>query len=172
MGKLISKLTVMSLLVGVSLSGSDMLKASFADTDSWDGKIVPTDNVCSDFNMEAGSSPEIVLNNIPKNTTKIILSFSDETFAGMRDGGHGVVSYKINSGLKELTIPSFEGETFDLPENFKSVIAHRAAKYGKIEGAYLAPCSGGKGNTYSVLIEAVNDNSSKLASTTLTLGKY
>ncbi|MDB2405560.1 hypothetical protein N9W00_01355 [Arcobacteraceae bacterium] len=161
----------LSMIVAINLNAEN-LSATFADADTWDGKSVPTDAVCSDYNMEAGSSPEIVLDNVPQGTTKLILSFSDETFSGMRDGGHGVVSYIPPVYSKKLTIPSFEGETFDLPENFNSVIAHRAAKYGKPEGAYLAPCSGGKGNTYSVIIEAKNADDKQLSSTQLTLGKY
>jgi len=161
----------LSMIAAINLS-ADNLGATFADTETWDGKTVPSDAVCSDYNMEAGSSPEIVLNNIPKGTTKVILSFSDETFAGMRDGGHGIVSYTLPQYSNKITIPAFEGETFDLPENFKSVTAHRAAKYGKPEGAYLAPCSGGKGNTYSVIIEAQDAHDKQLSATKLTLGKY
>lgn len=171
MKKLLLTFISVTTLAIVSLNGAN-LSVNFADKETWDGITVPEDAVCSDYNMEAGSSPEIIVSNIPAGTTKLILSFSDETFKGMRDGGHGVVSYSITKGSKNVTIPSFEGETFDLPDNFKSVIAHRAAKYGKPEGAYLAPCSGGKGNTYSVLIEAVDNNSKQLDKKTLTLGKY
>ena len=148
------------------------LKAKFADTDLWNGKIVPEEMVCSDYNFEAGSTPEITLQNIPKNTNKIILVFSDETFKGMSDGGHGVISYHLDSGLKEVTIPSIQGETFDLPDEFTSLVAHRGVNFGKEEGAYLAPCSGGKGNTYSVIIQAVDKDNKVLDSTSLTLGKF
>lgn len=153
----------------ISLSANS-LTASFADS-QWDGKIVPEDMVCSDYNMEAGSTPELIISNIPKSSDKIVLAFSDETFKGMRNGGHGIISYSFKKGLKEITIPAMEGETFDLPNSFKSITPHKAVKYGKPEGAYLAPCSGGKGNTYSVKIEALSGDKI-LATTNLTLGKY
>lgn len=148
------------------------LKASFTDKELWNGKTIPEEMVCSDYNFDAGSTPEITLQNIPKYTKKIILAFSDETFKGMRDGGHGVIAYKLGVGVTETTIPSIQGETFDLPEEFISMIAHRGVNFGKEEGAYLAPCSGGKGNTYSVIIQAVDEDNKVLGTTSLTLGKY
>jgi hypothetical protein len=166
-------LTIVSVLA-ITFSGLNAanLKASFTDNELWNGKIVPEEMVCSDYNFEAGSTPEITLKNIPKNTKKIILAFSDETFKGMRDGGHGVIGYKLDTGLTDTTIPSIQGETFDLPDEFTSIIAHRGVNFGKEEGAYLAPCSGGKGNIYSVIIQAVDDDNKVLDTTSLTLGKY
>ena len=171
MTKLLLSLATVSTVTIINLSASG-LSASFTDTKMWDGKTVPKEEVCSNYNMEAGSTPEIMLKNIPTNSQKVILTFTDETFKGMNNGGHGVVSYTLTANTNTTTIPSFQGETFDLPENFTSVIAHRGTKYKKTPGAYLAPCSGGKGNTYSVLIQAVNKDSKVLDKTTLTLGKY
>ena len=153
----------------LNLSASSF-SASFVDS-LWNGKTVSEEMVCSDYNMDSGSTPEILLENISKNSNKVILEFSDETFKGMRNGGHGVISYNFKSGLEKIVIPSVEGETFDLPDGFKSIKEHRAGKYGKERGAYLAPCSGGKGNTYSVLIKVMNDNKI-LDITKLTLGIY
>ena len=90
----------------------------------------------------------------------------------MADGGHGVISYKLEKDTKSVIVPAVRGETFNLPTNFKSVIAHRGTKYGKTPGAYLAPCSGGKSHTYTVLIQAVDKNSLELDTAKLTLGKY
>jgi hypothetical protein len=133
---------------------------------------VPKSEVCSNFNTRAGMTPAIALTNIPVGTNQVVLAFSDETFAGMRDGGHGIIAYKIPAMTSSVTIESIEGETFDLPENFSIVTKHRGGKYGKKEGAYLAPCSGGKGNTYSVLIKAMSEDGKTLGTTTLTLGKF
>lgn len=152
-----------------NLSAAD-LSATFVD-DIWKKSAVPKTEVCSNFNTKPGATPSIALENIPDNATKIVLKFSDETFKGMRDGGHGVISYTIAKNSKALTIPSIKGETFDLPKGFSSEIAHRAEKYGKTPGAYLAPCSGGKGNTYSVLIKAM-DGDKILDATSLTLGTF
>lgn len=158
------------LLSSLSLSASE-LSAKFVDS-IWNTKEVPKSEVCSNFNDKAGSTPSIALSNIPVKATKIVLAFSDETFQGMRDGGHGVLAYKIAKNTSSVTIPSVKGETFDLPANFTSEIKHRGEKFGKKEGAYLAPCSGGKGNTYSVLIKAVGENDEILGQTSLTLGTF
>jgi len=162
---------IITFLTTITLNAKDM-KAIFSDPQTWNGKIIPSEEVCSDFNIEAGHSPEIIVQNVPKYTRVIVLSFSDETFPGMRNGGHGVVSYSIDIGEEKVTIPSFQGETFDLPEQFTSISEHKGAKYGKEEGAYLAPCSGGKGNTYSVKIQAIDVEDKVLNTTTLILGKY
>jgi len=147
-------------------------QALFTDANLWNGKIVPEEEICSDYNFEAGHTPEISLQNIPRYTRKIILSFSDETFQGMKDGGHGIISYTLDIGTQTIIIPSIAGETFDLPDEFTSIIAHKGVNFGKEEGAYLAPCSGGKGNTYSMLIQAVDENNKVLDSVSLTLGRY
>lgn len=146
--------------------------ASFTDKNLWNGKKVPEEMVCSDYNFEAGSTPEISLTNVPKYTRKIILSFNDKTFTKMDNGGHGVLAYKIDVGATKVDIPSIKGETYDLPDEFESIQEHTGTRFGKEEGAYLAPCSGGKGNTYTVLIQAVDRKDNVLASTTLVLGKY
>ena len=159
-------LTTFSLM---SLSAAN-LSATFAD-DIWKKSAVPKTEVCSNFNTKAGSTPSIILKNIPATTDKIMLTFSDETFKGMRDGGHGVISYAVPANSTSLTIPSVQGETFTLPKGFESVVKHRAEKYKKTPGAYLAPCSGGKGNTYSVVIKAMHKNQI-LDATSLTLGQF
>lgn len=165
LGMIISVLSFAAL--NLSAAG---LSATFVD-DMWKKSAVPKSEVCSKFNTKAGSTPAITLENIPVNTTKIVLAFSDETFKGMRDGGHGVIAYKVPKNSSTVTIPSIKGETFDLAKKFSSVIKHRAEKYGKTPGAYLAPCSGGKGNIYSVSIKAMNEEQ-VLDSTNLTLGTY
>ena len=155
-------------VVGLSAAG---LSAKFTDN-IWNQKEVPKSEVCSNYNTKPGSTPSITLDNIPANATAIVLAFSDETFKGMSDGGHGIISYKLDKNTAHVVIPSIQGETFDLPARFSIVTKHRGGKYGKTEGAYLAPCSGGKGNTYSVLIKAVDHEGKTLSSTTLKLGIF
>ena len=153
------------------------LKAGFADT-KWDGKRVPKDEVCSDFNKKGGVSPQLKITNLPKGTTKVVMSYNDETVQKMNNGGHGIVSYKVNGSDSSIVIPSIKGETFTLPSNFKSKKAHAGTQFGKTPGAYLPPCSGGRGNTYSVLIEAIHEYSEAdkkpmlLGDTKLRLGTY
>lgn len=152
------------------------LKAGFVDS-KWNGNKVPSDEVCGNYNKRAGNTPAIKISNLPKNTNKIVLSFSDLTFQAMNNGGHGVISYKVKNENSTIVIPSIKGETFELPENFTSISSHKATKYGKTPGAYLAPCSGGKGNTYMVLIEAIHEYEGDrkpmlLGETTLRLGRF
>lgn len=171
MKNLLFSVATFATLAAVSLSAANMT-ANFADPQTWDGEMVPKEAVCSNYNTEAGSTPEIVLRYIPTGTQDIILTFTDETFKGMSDGGHGILQYTLEEDTYKVIIPTVQGETFDLPEDFTSIIQHRGTKYGKTQGAYLAPCSGGKGNTYSVLIQAVDKKSTELDRVTLTLGKY
>ena len=125
------KVGIILTLTAFSLVGlnAQNLSATFAD-DEWKKAPVPKDHVCSNYNVEAGSTPSINLENIPENTDKIMLTFSDETFKGMRDGGHGVISYKVPDNSTSLNIPALQGETFDLPIGFKSVVKHRGEKFG------------------------------------------
>lgn len=133
----------------------DGMQISFAD-EKWDGEKIPKDEVCSNYNEKAGATPKIEITNLPKGTNLLVFTYSDDTFKYMSMGGHGIISYKVKEGEKTVVVPSFKGETFDLPKGFKSEIAHRGVNRGKKAGAYLAPCSGGKGNIYSVRIEAIH----------------
>lgn len=177
-----SILAVFAVFIGLVFSGCSKyevspnkvnLNASFVDN-KWDGTKVPSDEVCSNFNKKVGSTPAIKITNIPAGTTKIILSFNDLTYTKMAGGGHGVISYDVSNQGPSIVIPSMLGETFNLPKNFKSEKAHRGNRGDK--GAYLAPCSGGKGNTYTVDIEAINDTNKEkpilMGETNLRLGKF
>jgi hypothetical protein len=159
-----------SLLVVSSLFAGD-LKVEFIDS-KWDGITVPKDEVCSNYNIEAGSTPPLKISNIPSGTVKIVFTYSDKTFTKMDNGGHGIIAYKVALDAKEISVPALQGETFELVNGFEVVTAHTGTRFNKIAGAYLAPCSGGKGNTYKVGIEAVDVANKPLASMELVLGKY
>ena len=88
----------------------------------------------------------------------------------MDNGGHGILSYKVDAN--EVEVPALMGETFELADGFEVVTAHTGTRFKKTPGAYLAPCSGGKGNTYKVEINAVDSANNSLATTELVLGKY
>lgn len=153
------------------------LNAKFANS-NWDGKKVPKEGVCIYHEKSAGNSPAITISNLPLSTNKIVLSFSDKSNMTMDNGGHGVVSYKVTKSSKNITIPSFKSETYNLPVGFESIRGHNAVQYNRDPGAYLGPCSGGKGNSYSVLIEAIQEfkddkkKSLLLGKTNLSLGRY
>lgn len=163
-------LILSTLLLSSSLFAAE-LKVQFTDA-KWDGITVPKDEVCSDYNIKAGSTPALKISNIPTKTAKIVFIYNDKSFTKMDDGGHGVLSYKIKKDLKEVEIPALKGETFELENGFESITAHTGTRFNKVPGAYLAPCSGGKGNTYTVNINAVDAENKTLASSELILGKY
>jgi len=154
------------------------LKAEFVKS-KWNGNRVPKDEVCSNYNKKAGSTPAIKITNLPKGSTKVILTFNDLSVPKMASGGHGVLSYDVSNSDSTVIIPSMMGETFDLPNGFSSIQAHKAALYfGKTPGAYIAPCSGGRGNIYDVKIEAIHEYTDAdkkpilLGDTKLRLGTY
>lgn len=157
-----------TLVVSGSLFASD-LSVQFSDS-KWDGITVPKDEVCSNYNTKAGSTPPLKISNIPSNTAKIVFIYSDKTFTKMDNGGHGILSYKIDAN--EVEVPALMGETFELADGFEVVTAHTGTRFKKTPGAYLAPCSGGKGNIYKVEINAVDSANNSLATTELVLGKY
>ena len=168
---MLKSIILSTLLVTGSLFASD-LKAEFTDA-KWDGMTVPKDEVCSNFNeSKIGSTPPLKVSNIPSGTAKLVFTYSDKTFTKMDNGGHGIVSYKVASDAKEISVPAQGGETFELVDGFEVVTAHTGTRFKKTPGAYLAPCSGGKGNTYKVGIEAVDAANKSLAATELVLGKF
>ena len=153
------------------------LNVKFLDK-KWDGITVPKDEVCSDHNPKGGESPALVIDNLPTQTNYILLSFSDETFKGMRNGGHGILGYEVTAGTSKLTIPSVKGETFTLPDKFKMVREHQGTQFGKKEGAYLPPCSGGSNNLYTLEIKAIQKPTDPkgayivLGDANISLGRY
>jgi hypothetical protein len=161
---------ISSFLFSTSLFASD-IDVSFVD-EKWNGKVIPLDEVCSNYNIEAGSTPGLFIDNLPDGAKKVIMKFNDKTFTKMDNGGHGILSYEIEEGSTNVEIPPQIGETFDLDEGFKVVEAHTGTRFKKKAGAYLAPCSGGKGNTYTVDISIVDSENNVLATKELVLGKY
>ena len=121
-------------------------------------------------------TPRITINNIPPNTSVIIMEYSDSSYSPMDNGGHGIIGYKIKPGTNSIIIPSVPGHSFDLPDGFTVIPAHKGL-WCKA-GAYQPPCSGGLNNSYYVTIKAVtklSDNTSEfeiLAKALLDLGIY
>ncbi len=144
------------------------------DSSGWDGKKVPVGQQCARFGGK-GSTPVLQLSQVPAGTNAIIMEYSDRSYQPMDDGGHGKVGYRIEPNQLSVTIPSIAGHTFDLPEKFFLFEAHRSPGWAK-EGAYLPPCSGGKGNKYYVTIKAVKevngDIHEVLGVVKVQLGKY
>ena len=130
------------------------LDISFADP-IWGGKKVPKGQQCNRFGGK-GSTPRLIVKNIPSGTNSIIMEYSDRSYDMMDNGGHGKIGYRIPKGATEITVPSVPGHSFDLPEGFFLVAAQRNPQWDR-GGAYLPPCSGGMGNYYYVTVKAVYD---------------
>lgn len=136
------------------------LEVRFAD-DAWDGRTVPDGHQCGKFGGSAGS-PALRVSGIPAAANALVLEFSDRSYAPMDDGGHGKLGFEIAPGTDAVTVPSAPPHTTDLPPGFWTVAEHGAPGWDTA-GAYLPPCSGGKGNAYYVTVKAVERDGSALA---------
>jgi hypothetical protein len=133
------------------------LGVSFTDL-MWDGKTVPKGKQCQRFGGRKPSTPPLTIKGLPPGTNAIIMEYSDRSYPPMDNGGHGQIGYEIPEGMKEVIIPSVRGHSFDLPEGFFTVAPHQAPGWDKA-GAYLPPCSGGRGNSYYVTVKAAHRSS-------------
>lgn len=147
------------------------LTATFADPATWNGKTVPASQVCQKF-KGSGATPALNLTNVPAATTAVVLAFNDETYQAMNNGGHGAVRFAVTPANGAVTLPSAPGETDALPAGVTTEKAHLASDYSGTGGAYLPPCSGGKGNTYTATVTALDAAGAKLGETRIVLGTY
>jgi hypothetical protein len=115
--------------------------------------------------------------NIPSDANAIIMEYSDRDWPPMDNGGHGKIGYRILPGVRRITIPPIPGHTFELPVGFFLVKEHQGASWDRA-GAYMPPCSGGRGNAYYVTVKAVVGNPAQekdfrlLGKGALELGRY
>jgi len=128
------------------------LNITFVDA-AWDGRTIPPGQQCRRDGGN-GSTPAIRVANIPPDASQLLIEFSDKSFMPMDKGGHGIIGFHLQPGTSEVTLPSLPGHTFDLPEPYFVVSAHRRASWDA-PGAYLPPCSGGSGNYYYITIKAL-----------------
>ena len=163
------KLFITLLVTSIVSANAFALDAKFSDA-VWNGIKIPAGQQCLRFGGKNPSTPKLKVSGIPEGTTAIVLEFSDRDYKNMDKGGHGKIKFMLNSPVNEVTIPSVPGHTFDLPAGFKMIEAHRSPGWDKA-GAYMPPCSGGKGHAYYVTIKAIKDNK-VTATTILEMGKY
>lgn len=128
------------------------LEVAFVDS-YWDGKTVPFRMNCQKYGGLA-QSPGLMITGIPEDADAIIMEYSDLTNQSMDRGGHGVIGVHLKPGSRGVMVPSIKGHTFELPEGFFIVKPHRKPELDKA-GAYLPPCSGGKGDFYYLTVKAV-----------------
>ena len=168
---------LLALALGVVpavVADGETLTAAFTDP-RWDGITVPDGAQCQKFGGSEGS-PALRVSAIPAAATALVIEYSDRSYGPMDKGGHGKLGYVIAPGTGETLVPSAPPHTMALPDGFWTVAEHGAPGWDKA-GAYLPPCSGGKGNAYYLTVRAVvrNDDGSpgeELASTMLEMGRY
>ena len=150
------------------------LDISFTDP-AWDWKKVPEWQQCKMYEWN-GSSPELIIKNIPEWTKSIRISYNDRTYQANDNGGHGIVGILVDTNNDSIVVPSFEGESFELPENMFVIEKFRSNRWK--DGAYLPPCSGWIGNEYYISFQALDnelvdsDSSTVLAKGEIEMWKY
>lgn len=167
------KTTLLGLLISNSCIAGNSFQVSLADT-TWDGKTVPENQQCKRFGGH-GKTPALLVEHIPTNSNAIVMEYSDKSYQAMDNGGHGKLGFHLSADTRTVNIPAVAGHTFELPENFYLMQAQQAPDWDQA-GAYLPPCSGGKGNAYYVTVKAVRLDNGKiqklLAETEIPLGLY
>ncbi len=137
----------------------------------WNGTTIPAGQQCKQFGGN-GSTPRIAVSNYHAGAQAILLAFNDETYAPMNNGGHGIVGFRING--RYASTGAVAGET-DLKTQGNFIVADNRG--GQTPG-YLPPCSGGRGNLYSVTVMAVTwadtnpPSYTVLNQTKIELGRY
>ncbi len=147
------------------------LKISLGD--GWDGETVPADQVCQRFSGN-GSTPPIVIANLPAGANSVKVAFNDESYSDMDYGGHGVIAFTVDGAGGAVTLPPVPGETETLPAGVKEVYRHQGEGWSGTGGSYLPPCSGGQGNTYTATVKAMGgaDGDTVLGQGKVKLGVY
>ena len=160
----------MTVIIVLMFSANALaLDIQFADN-SWDGVTIPEGQQCQKFGGVNPSTPKWIVSDIPAGSDTIILEYSDRESERMNNGGHGKMSFAINSSAEKVEIPSVPGHTFEIPAGFTMIEAHRGPGWDR-EGAYMPPCSGGKGHAYYVTIKTLKGDQ-VTAETIVEMGKY
>jgi hypothetical protein len=156
----------------VAAQAAAELSASFTDP-AWNGEQVPEGEQCQRFGG-SGQTPELTVTGIPAGADALVLEFSDASYAPMDDGGHGKVGFELAPGTTEVTVPRAPGHQRELEAPFFVVMEHKAPGWDQA-GAYLPPCSGGRGNRYYLTVKAVkraDEEIEELGSVVLEMGTY
>ncbi|MGH1577433.1 hypothetical protein [Planktotalea sp.] len=136
----------------------------------WDGKSVPKGQQCTLFGGK-GSTPPMQVSGVPAGAAWIIAEFNDKSYQPLsRNGGHGIIAWPAKAGT--TTLKSVPGLSAKLPHGAQVMKAARGTGRYKSAG-YLPPCSGGRGNTYSVDIKVVNSAGKVIATEkNIKIGRY
>ena len=163
------KLLAATIIAGTFSSYASAIEVELTEAD-WDGVTVPDGQQCQKFGGQSPMTPALQVSSIPAGSDAIVLEYSDRDSEKMNNGGHGIMSYKINPMATSILIPKVPGHSYDLPKNFTMIEAHRSPGWDK-EGAYMPPCSGAKNHAYYVTVKAMK-SSEVTATTVVELGNY
>lgn len=145
------------------------LEVRFADN-TWGGTHIPKGQQCQKFGGGNPASPRLTVSDIPAGASHLQVAFSDRDSKKMNHGGHGVIQIILPTGATQATIPSVKGHSYQLPKGVAMVSEHKGAGWDKA-GAYMPPCSGGKGHAYYVTVQSFNGEQ-VTGQTTLELGSF
>lgn len=161
------KTAAMALLMSSGMATAEM---SVQLSGGWDGARVPAGQQCK-LHGGNGSTPPMQVSGIPQGTKWIIADFNDLSYQPLsKNGGHGRIGFPVSGSTAKL--PAVPGMTAKLPAGAQVIKAARGkGKYAS--PGYLPPCSGGRGNRYSVDLRAV-DGAGKVLETLskVAIGKY
>ncbi|WP_461516715.1 hypothetical protein [Porticoccus sp.] len=149
------------------------LQVSLADP-SWDGFAIPEGQQCRKFGGD-GATPRLLVSGIPEGANAVIVAFSDRSWLLMNHGGHGMLGLWTGGLSDSVGIPAITGESFELPSGMFIEQPHRGGRGAP--GAYLPPCSGGRGHRYVAEAMAVHKGTGGqptqlLAEGEILLGRY
>lgn len=164
-------LKTLSLTAALILAGA----AAFAEMQvqlggGWDGHKVPAGQQCA-LHGGKGATPPMTVSGIPSGAVWVIAYFNDKSYTPLsRNGGHGTIGFPVKGSTARL--PAVPGMTASLPGGAR--VIHPARSRGDYASpGYLPPCSGGRGNRYTVDLRAIDKAGKVLAEVkTVDIGKY
>lgn len=144
------------IVAGVSLvlsAGVAMADMSAQLAGAWDGRKIPAGQHCK-LHGGNGSTPPMQVSGIPQGAVWIVAAFNDKSYKPLsRNGGHGTIAFPVRGATTDL--PAVPGMTARLPKGAQ-VVAKAKSTGSYASPGYLPPCSGGKGNRYTVDLKAVD----------------
>jgi len=163
------KAMIVSMFVLAFATGVSAMNIEFADS-TWNGIKIPDGQQCQKFGGAAPATPKLIISEIPAGADALVLEYSDRDSKKMNNGGHGIMKFTLQQAVEKVELPPVPGHTFELPAPFTMIEPHRSPGWDKA-GAYMPPCSGGKGHAYYVTIKAMKDDQ-VLTETVFELGTY
>ncbi|MCE8537106.1 hypothetical protein KBY27_06530 [Ruegeria pomeroyi] len=135
----------------------------------WDGKKIPKGQHCQ-LQGGKGATPPMQVAGIPAGTVMLVVQYNDKSYKPLSSkGGHGTIGYPVKGASAKL--PAVPGMTAKLPGGVRVVAPARSTGEYASKG-YLPPCSGGRGNTYEAVVQAVGADGKVLERVKLKIGRY